>query len=72
MPEGERGVVEGVRVALSVLPLGIGAEDVDAYGLIPAVAVAALVAYLGEVVALDAVAVAEEGAVVFEGVEACP
>ena len=40
--------------------------------VIPAIAVAALIPYLGNIVLLHSVAVAEERAVVFKGLETCP
>ena len=54
------------------LPFLILLEHLEAIAVIPAIAVAAFVSYLGKVEAHDAVTVAEERTIVLQRVEACP
>ena len=68
-PEGTLGA--GLVVQL-LLPLLVFLEDLQACVVVPAIAIAPFVADFRQVVALDAVAVAKEGTVVLQGVEAGP
>lgn len=62
----------GWLTAIHLSPLFVFLEQLDACIVVPAVAVATLIAYFGQVVSLDAVAVAEERPVGIEFVESCP